>query len=204
MSGYIGSKASVTLVDGYTQADADAEFVAKAGDTMTGGLTVGGSFTSLGIDDNATSTAVTIDSAGRVTMPYQPVISGQIGTAMIDPAADQLIAFNEFWSSVGITYNPTTRRFTVPVGGKYRITLNPFFYVGVAGGRVRVGVNNDSPTGSNHYGMAYRGSTDFETGCINSVVSLSANDYVVFSLSSGKLYNRTDDKFNQFSIQLIS
>ena len=29
MSGYIGSKASVTLVDGYTQAEADAEFVAK-------------------------------------------------------------------------------------------------------------------------------------------------------------------------------
>ena len=32
MSGYIGSKTSVTLVDGYTQAEADAEFVAKAGD----------------------------------------------------------------------------------------------------------------------------------------------------------------------------
>ena len=45
MSGYIGSKASVTLVDGYTQAEADAEFVAKAGDTMTGGLTVGGTVT---------------------------------------------------------------------------------------------------------------------------------------------------------------
>jgi hypothetical protein len=45
MSGYIGSKASVTLVDGYTQAEADAEFVDKAGDTMTGGLTVGGTVT---------------------------------------------------------------------------------------------------------------------------------------------------------------
>jgi len=39
MAGFIGSKASVTLVDGYNRTEADAEFVAKAGDTMTGGLT---------------------------------------------------------------------------------------------------------------------------------------------------------------------
>jgi hypothetical protein len=45
MSGYIGSKASVTLVDGYTQAEADAEFVDKAGDTMTGDLDVIGTVT---------------------------------------------------------------------------------------------------------------------------------------------------------------
>ena len=42
MAGYIGSKASVTQVDGYNQAEADAEFVAKAGDTMTGDLDVDG------------------------------------------------------------------------------------------------------------------------------------------------------------------
>jgi hypothetical protein len=45
MSGYIGSKASVALVDGYTQAEAGAEFVDKAGDTMTGGLDVTGTVT---------------------------------------------------------------------------------------------------------------------------------------------------------------
>jgi hypothetical protein len=39
MAGYIGSKSSVTQVDGYNQAEADAEFVAKAGGTMTGALT---------------------------------------------------------------------------------------------------------------------------------------------------------------------
>jgi hypothetical protein len=40
MAGYIGSKSSVTLVDGYTEAEADAEFVTKTGDTMSGNLTV--------------------------------------------------------------------------------------------------------------------------------------------------------------------
>jgi len=152
---------------------------------------------------NAGAERMRIDSAGRVTMPYQPVISGQIGTAMTIPAAPQLLDFNEFWSSVGITYNSTTRRFTVPVAGKYRITINPFWNQGAGIGRLMVGVNNDAPVQSTHYGHTYKGSNDYETGCINSVVSLSANDYVVFKLFQGALYNTLDDKFNQFSIQLI-
>jgi len=41
MAGYIGSKSSVTLVDGYTETEADAEFVTKTGDTMTGDLSFG-------------------------------------------------------------------------------------------------------------------------------------------------------------------
>ena len=41
MAGYIGSKSSVTQVDGYTEAEADAEFVTKTGDTMTGDLSFG-------------------------------------------------------------------------------------------------------------------------------------------------------------------
>ena len=35
MAGYIGSKSSVTLVDGYTEAEADAEFVNDPNDVIT-------------------------------------------------------------------------------------------------------------------------------------------------------------------------
>ena len=41
MAGYIGNKSSVTLVDGYNEAEADAEFVTKTGDSMTGNLSLG-------------------------------------------------------------------------------------------------------------------------------------------------------------------
>jgi hypothetical protein len=41
MAGYIGSKSSVTQVDGYSEAEADAEFVTKTGDSMTGNLSLG-------------------------------------------------------------------------------------------------------------------------------------------------------------------
>jgi len=60
------SYATFQAADAYTKAEADAGFVSVAGDTMTGGLTVGGAFTSLGIDDNAAATAVTIDASGNV------------------------------------------------------------------------------------------------------------------------------------------
>jgi hypothetical protein len=59
MAGYIGSKSSVTLVDGYTEAEADAEFVNKTGDTMSGNLDVTGTVTADGltVDGNASIAA---------------------------------------------------------------------------------------------------------------------------------------------------
>jgi hypothetical protein len=45
MAGYIGSKASVTLVDSYRRTEADSEFVQVAGDTMTGNLITSGNVT---------------------------------------------------------------------------------------------------------------------------------------------------------------
>ena len=82
MAGYIGSKSSVTLVDGYTEAEADAEFVAITGDTMSGGLTVQGAFTSVGIDDNADAVALTIDSSENVLIGQTTAGSNTVGTSL--------------------------------------------------------------------------------------------------------------------------
>lgn len=68
MAGYIGSKSSVTLVDGYTEAEADAEFVTKTGDTMSGNLNVTGTVTSDGLTvDGGTTTEIKVFSQGRVS-----------------------------------------------------------------------------------------------------------------------------------------
>lgn len=69
--------------------------------------------------------------------------------------------------------------------------------------RVLIGVNNAAPAQTTHYGHAYRESTTYDTVCLNSVVSLNANDWIVFYLYSGTIYNSGSDKFNQFSIELI-
>lgn len=126
------------------------------------------------------------------------------GNQTIDPTAPQKLSFNEFWVSNNITWDSTNRRFIINKSGIYRITLNPFFNTGVGAGRVLVGVNNDTPNQTTHFGHAYRQSTNYETGSINSVVSLKENDYVVYYLFGGALYNQASDKFNQFSIEMIS
>ena len=73
MAGYIGSKSSVTLVDGYTEAEADAEFVTKTGDTMTGNLTVQGT---------VAATAVTGDGSGLTGTGSPSIVDNGNATAM--------------------------------------------------------------------------------------------------------------------------
>lgn len=146
--------------------------------------------------------SVQVNSLGHLNIFSQPIISGQVGS-FANPSIG-LIPFDDFWVSRGITYNSTTRRFTVPTAGVYQITMNPFFLSGVAPGRVYVGVNTDSPNSTTHRGSAYRDSSSFETGSINSIISLNAGDYVVFRVHEGTLYNQTNDRFNQFSIRLVA
>lgn len=198
MSGYIGSKASVTLVDGYTQAEADAEFVAKAGDTMTGGLTVGGSFTSLGIDDNATSTAVTIDSAGRVTTPYQPAFdvaySGS-GYGLKNP-----VIFNVAYLNVGGHYSTSTGRFTAPVSGSY-IFYTAFIKNNFSGtARRRFEKNATDPLGGRHLRLD-SGQNFGDNGTMQATIYLNAGDYVTVAHTEGSSYGST--QYDYFGGYLI-
>tara|TARA_B110000503_G_scaffold14700_1_gene20114 strand:- start:63 stop:1640 length:1578 start_codon:yes stop_codon:yes gene_type:complete len=57
MAGYIGSKTSVTIVDGYNKTTADSTFVDATGDTMTGNLNVTGTVTADGLTVEAGTTS---------------------------------------------------------------------------------------------------------------------------------------------------
>ncbi len=59
MAGYIGSKSSVTLVDGYTEAEADAEFVNDPNDVIT----VSGS--NVGIDTSSPQAGIDVESSAK-------------------------------------------------------------------------------------------------------------------------------------------
>jgi hypothetical protein len=159
-----------------------------------------------GISTNGTTWALQPDSTGQVNLPNQPIISGQMGTAMTSPTGAQKLAFDQFWvNRGGISYNSSTRRFTVPTTGIYRIAFNPFFNTGQSAARVLIGVNTDTPSVNDaHFGHAYRESATYDTACIDSTVSLISGDYIVFYLSSGGLYNQSTDRFNQFSITKIA
>jgi hypothetical protein len=141
-------------------------------------------------------------STNGFTFENKPIISGQIGSFGIITQG-QLVPFDDFWVQRGITYNSSTRRFTVPVAGIYRITFNPFTGQ-TAGYRLFVGVNTDTPDAVTHRGHCYTDTAIYTTLNINSVVQLNANDYIVFRQNSGSIYNASSDRFNQFTIERIA
>jgi hypothetical protein len=155
------------------------------------------------IQNTSSVDAITIHSTGAINFGLKPIIAGQIGTFASFSAINK-IPFDDFWVQRGITYDSSTRRFTVPVSGIYRITMNPFSNSQSAVFRVLIGVNTDSPNAANHRGHCYKDATvGHTTLSLDSVVSLNANDYIVFYLLEGNLYNLTQDRFNQFSIEMI-
>lgn len=147
--------------------------------------------------------SASVNSSGYINYPSKPIISGQMGT-ISSISATQKVPFDEFWVQRGITYDSSTRRFTVPQNGIYRISLNGFTNTGNASYRILIGINTDTPSGSTHRGMIYSGINGYQSINLNSVVSLNQNDYIVFYLTEGSLYNQSVDRFNQFSIEMIA
>lgn len=130
-------------------------------------------------------------------------MSGQVGSLGSQNAPTK-IAFDDFWvNQGGITYDSANRRFYVPNTGIYRVTMNPFVNTTTVA-RLMIGKNTDTPGQSNHFGHAYRDNTSADTLSFNSILPMNANDYIVFYLASGALYNATNDRFNQFTIEQVA
>jgi hypothetical protein len=155
-----------------------------------------------GIATTAGTQNITLSSNG-LGLDNKPIISGQIGS-FSTLTSSQKIPFDDFWVQRGITYDSGNRRFIVPVAGVYRISMNPFTHNTGGPYRIAIGVNNDAPTSVNHRGLCYKNNSEHDTLSLNSVVSLSAGDFIVFYIISGQIYNATNDRFNQFTIERIA
>jgi len=96
------------------------------GDTVTvpsgASLVVSGTFTSVGIDDNATATSITIDSDGAVTKPLTPAFLAY------NSVADASVTGNGVTYTVlcdtevfdqNSDYDGASGTFTAPVSGRY-------------------------------------------------------------------------------------
>lgn len=144
---------------------------------------------------------VRINSLGYVTMPSQPVSSRRMATNL---SADQLIAWPDSLTETGISYNTGTRRFTVPVTGRYLISFSGFKLDSAGATRIILGVNTDAPNAGTGLGMIYTNNISIWTPLSFQVIlSLSANDFFVFRLLEGTLYANAGDRFNYMTAQLI-
>tara|TARA_R110000822_G_scaffold74504_1_gene178951 strand:- start:577 stop:1764 length:1188 start_codon:yes stop_codon:yes gene_type:complete len=115
-----------------------------------------------------------IDSAGRVTMPYQPAFNA---TRTAGSVFNAVVLWNSVSTNVGSHYSAATGRFTAPVAGNY------FFSVGAICGSNTSGGStgslflqiNGQTVKDGHWNMT---NDPWENVSINSVLTLSVSDYV--------------------------
>lgn len=147
-----------------------------------------------------------IDSAGRVTMPYQPAFSARREAAGVGIQTSGVITWNVVQLNIGSHYNSSTGVFTAPVSGVY--VFNFFGIVGNSGtggtSNVTLQVNGVSIAAAHtNHDQAW------DNASFSARVALAANDQVQVSITgssngSGLYVNGGGaGSYNTFSGHLI-
>jgi hypothetical protein len=130
---------------------------------------------------------MTISQAGYITTPNQPSIAmdgnqSQFTTFTSDKVINEWTSFH----TVGITYNSSNGRFTVPSDGKYLITVNIYLYQNDEFQRLQI-AHNDTvfvhSTADYNSGAGDMGQDNSLT--CTTIRHLSATDYITFVMLGG-------------------
>ena len=133
-----------------------------------------------------------IDSAGRVTQPYQPY--GKASSSSAVTAGNFAALNNAVVVRGGIVAG--TNRFTVPVAGAYQVTYN------------HLGENASTQGAIYKNGARVNGTSTQETASggngglsSQSIIVLAANDYIQYQCRGGKFHGNAD--YNSMTIHLL-
>ena len=135
----------------------------------------------------ASYTLMTIDSSGRVTMPYQPVFSANrsgLGTV-------NNINSNVHFTPVvnqGNHWNTSTDIFTCPVAGKYWVSVYNLNYTAVNSGPSQIEIRRNNGTIFNCYQESPSG-TNYHNSSASGVLACAANDTITFFSPQGVVYD---------------
>jgi len=132
-----------------------------------------------------------IDSAGRVTMPYQPMATFHTPTQTTATENSVISWTNSAHEQGGLTANTSTNRMTVPVAGKYLVSLN----LSVSSSAVNAITDgiyiNIVKNGTTYLAATaqvmhnFSNSNGVEVPFYNTmIVNCAANDYITFSFAS--------------------
>lgn len=150
------------------------------------------------------STPLAIDSAGRVTMPSQPVISLGLSQSDTNWTTNNTNVFTAGYAiiydvNIGNMFNTSNGRFTVPVAGSYEVN----FYT----------IKRNS--GESYYQIRINGSdwlrpysnnnaTNWSTLSATGIKQLSAGDYITLEAMSGSATAEMHGREHmRFTVKLI-
>ena len=174
--------------------------------TDEGGHKVGMAFYTDGTGDTTIDPVLrmTIDSSGRVTKPNQPGFSAYRDAGTV--TSGNVYIFDHTNYNVGSMYDTSTGRGTVPVAGRYLVTVwlmsennatydNKYLRLRInATGASAEGYKNiySSSGGVVHHQFSWSG-----------VINLSANDYIDIYVDNLDVYGN-DPKYSNFTMHLLS
>jgi len=124
-----------------------------------------------------------IDSAGRLTVLYQPMFCGFRSTSPNTIGAGNVVIHNSVITDIGSCYSQSTGRFTCPVAGKYLVSIEGH-------------AENSQPTAHNirkngtsiAYTYASVPSGSYAASSKTLILNCAVNDYIDHYISSGTLW----------------
>lgn len=136
--------------------------------------------------NSGNATRMNIDSAGRVTTPYQPAFYGAYTGVNVGWANNQTFGWNVVHMNVGNHFNGATGLFTAPVTGVYSFNYSAWAESGPTQVCFKVNGADFRPAGADTQGIANITFADGQrTGGTTIVIPLAAGDYVHVGMRTG-------------------
>ena len=149
-----------------------------------------------------TNTALEIDNAGRVTMPYQPMMSATSQGAHTAYSDTAYIPSNVILN-VGNHYNASTGVFTCPVAGYYEASFYSLINTPASNDYASfIWQKNSLDYGPNfHTGYSYSRAYEPLTGSF--IISASASDTIRLAVTTANTAKVYTNYYNGMTIKLI-
>ena len=129
------------------------------------------------------ATRVTVDSAGRMIVPNQPMFSGIRNTTPTTLSQGNTVLHNVTITDVGSCYSAATGRFTCPVAGRYLVTINGHAENAQPSSHQ---IRKNGTMVSYEYGSVPSGS--YIAISRTTIVTCAANDYLDHYISGGTFW----------------
>jgi hypothetical protein len=167
---------------------------AMIGQTSTGAASLTATGSAAASLVTAAGTALSADSSGRVTMPFQPAFYATRTAGNV--ASNTIVIFNNVLTNIGGHYNSSNGRFTAPIAGTYRICAR--LLLGSTGFAIASIRRNGTVVGIGQWNSSV---SNGATGMAEVILILAAGDYIETLNPAGDVYGA--DTFTAFSGQLI-